>query len=257
MRSRGYPVVCEVPAPEPRADVRKAFDEKHDPYTTAKSRPASRSRARALPTFETKWTPAAGAPRAGCAGTTGNPKNQEARMGIRTHDVISMNDERVKLAFDSGTGQFSIVVDGVTVFRASNSPVIAVPDGTSYSVFAVNSGKRHILPNLTGSCSLLLPAPAVGLEFEFIYGGVASDAQNWVLNSQSDTNYFAGGVMFCDHDSADAEIAPVAGDGNSNSKLTVVTPAVGTRLLVSCADGVLWTLSGFINSATIPTFADQ
>lgn len=132
---------------------------------------------------------------------------------------------------------------------------ISVPDAATYTVLARNSGLTHYMPNLTADCTISLPSPNAGMWFEFAYSGVAADAQNWVINTLSDTNYFIGGLTFIDHDTD--VVAPIAGDGNSNSKLTVVTPTVGTRVRVESIDGTLWTLSGHVNSATIPSFADQ
>jgi hypothetical protein len=132
---------------------------------------------------------------------------------------------------------------------------VSVPDAATYTVLAENSGLTHYMPNLTSTCTITLPTPKAGLWFEFAYSGVAADAQNWVINTGSDTNYFDGGLQFCDNDTD--VLAPIAGDGNSNSKLTVVTPDVGTRVRVESRNGTLWTLSGFVGSATIPSFADQ
>jgi len=132
---------------------------------------------------------------------------------------------------------------------------VSISDATTYTVLAENSGLTHYVPNLTSSITITLPTPKAGLWFEFAYSGVAADAQNWVINTGSDTNYFDGGLQFCDNDTD--VLAPIAGDGNSNSKLTVVTPDVGTRVRVESRNGTLWTLSGFVGSATIPSFADQ
>lgn len=132
---------------------------------------------------------------------------------------------------------------------------VTVADATTYTVLAQNSGLTHYMPNLTSTCTITLPTPKAGLWFEFAYYGVAADAQNWVITTGSDTNYFDGGVQFIDNDSD--VVAPVQPDGNSNSKLTVVTPDVGTRVRVECRNGTLWTLSGFVGSATVPSFADQ
>lgn len=132
---------------------------------------------------------------------------------------------------------------------------VTISDATTYTVLAKNSGLTHYVPDLTGSITITLPSPKAGMWFEFAYYGVTSDAQNWVIDTGSDTNYYDGGLLFCDHDTD--VIAPIAGDGNSNSKLTVVTPAVGTRVRVESRNGTLWTLSGYVNSATIPSFADQ
>lgn len=132
---------------------------------------------------------------------------------------------------------------------------ISISDATTYTVLERNSGLTHYVPDLTSSITITLPAPKAGMWFEFAYSGVAADAQNWVIDTGSDTNYYDGGLLFCDHDTD--VIAPIAGDGNSNSKLTVVTPTVGTRVRVESRNGTLWTLSGYVNSATIPSFADQ
>lgn len=132
---------------------------------------------------------------------------------------------------------------------------VSISDAATYTVLAQNSGLTHYVPDLSQGLTITLPSPKAGMWFEFAYSGVAADASNWVIDTGSDTNYYDGGLLFCDHDTD--VIAPIAGDGNSNSKLTVVTPTVGTRVRVESRNGTLWTLSGYVNSATIPSFADQ
>lgn len=132
---------------------------------------------------------------------------------------------------------------------------VSVPDAATYTVDADNAGLSHYIPNLTADTVITLPAPKAGLWFDFVYAGIAADAQDWLINTGSDTNYFVGGLVFMDQD-GDA-LAPIAGDGNSNSKLTVLTPEPGTRIRVESTNGTTWTLSGYVLSATIPSFADQ
>ena len=138
-------------------------------------------------------------------------------------------------------------------------PVTHVPvvigDVTAYTVLADNSGLFHYVPDLSSNCTITLPTPKAGMWFEFVYSGDAADAQNFIIDTGSDTYYFKGGLTFLDQD-GDA-IAPIDGDGNSNSKLTVVTPEPGTRIRVECANGTNWFLSGHVLSATTPSFADQ
>jgi hypothetical protein len=159
-----------------------------------------------------------------------------------------------KVYFDQGGDRLNIASGGSIL---GPGPV-KVPDATTYTVLAANNGRTHVVPNLAASCTISLPAAAAGLDYEFVYGGVAADAQNWVLDAGSDTNFYLGGVVHLDTDanSAGDEVVPKAGDGNSNSILTVVTPDVGTRIRLQC-DGTNWYLSGFVASATVPTFADQ
>lgn len=136
---------------------------------------------------------------------------------------------------------------------------ISIPNATTYSVSADDAGLVHYIPDLTATCTITLPTPATGLWFEFAYIGAAADAQNWVITTGSDTNYYKGGVVHLDADSGTGadELVPVRSDGNSNSKLTVVTPDVGTRVRFECADGVTWNVVGHVVSATVPTMADQ
>lgn len=137
---------------------------------------------------------------------------------------------------------------------ATHIPV-SIADAATYTVKANNSGITHYLPDLTADIVITLPTPQAGLWFEFAYSGVAADAQDWQLNTGSNTNYFIGGVMHAD---ADGNLVdPIAPDGNSNSRLNVLVPDVGTRVRVECANGTLWIVSGYILSATAPTFADQ
>ncbi len=131
---------------------------------------------------------------------------------------------------------------------------IVITDVTAYTVLARNSGVLHYFPDFGSSCTATLPSPKAGLSFEFAYSGVAADAANFIVDTGSNTNYFIGGLQFLDSDDV---IAPIAGNGSSNSKLTVVKPAPGTRFRVESANGVTWNLSGFVGSDTIPSFADQ
>jgi hypothetical protein len=96
------------------------------------------------------------------------------------------------------------------------------------------------------------------LAYTFRYSGVAADAQDWIIDTGSDTNFYLGGVVHLDTDAGlgGDEIVPVAGDGNSNSKLTVLVPDVGTEVSMIC-DGTNWHLTGRVVGATAPTFADQ
>lgn len=132
---------------------------------------------------------------------------------------------------------------------------ILVPDAATYTVLARNTGMRHYIPDLGQTCVITLPTPKAGLWFEFAYSGVAADASDWTFDTGSNTNYFIGGLAFNDNDTN--VVSPIAGDGNSNSKLTIVTPDVGTIVRIESTNGTLWAVSGLASSATIPSFADQ
>jgi hypothetical protein len=135
---------------------------------------------------------------------------------------------------------------------------VAIPDAATYTVKDYNSGILHVLPNLTADITITLPTPEKGLVYEFWYGGAAADAQDWLIDTTSNTYFFKGGVVHLDEDAADAEVASVYSDGNSNSKLTVLTPAAGTWIKLHC-DGTNWYVNGQVvsASASAAAFADQ
>lgn len=157
------------------------------------------------------------------------------------------------------------ITDGVTATAAeinarcaAASRFINVTDAASYSVLAANSGKIHIVPGLTATCTMTLPTAAAGLEYTFISKAVAADAQDWKIQSASATNFFLGGVSFADTDAgagADEIHAGIWSNGSTNDFLNIVTPGAGTRIHVIC-DGTNWIVNGHVFSATVPAFAD-
>lgn len=136
--------------------------------------------------------------------------------------------------------------------------VVNVTNAATYTVLAANSGKPHIMPDFSASCTLTLPTAAAGLEFEFISKAVAADAQNWVFDTGSAAAFYLGGLAFADTDAgagADEIHAGVFPNGSSNDIMTIVTPGAGTRIKLVC-DGTNWIVCGQVFSATVPTFSD-
>lgn len=136
--------------------------------------------------------------------------------------------------------------------------VVNVTDAATYTVLAADSGKPHVMPNFTASCTLTLPTAAAGLEYVFISKAVAADAQDWVFNTGSAAAFYLGGLAFADTDAgagADEIHAGVFPNGSSNDIMTIVTPGAGTRIHLLC-DGTNWIVNGQVFSATVPTFGD-
>jgi hypothetical protein len=131
---------------------------------------------------------------------------------------------------------------------------VSVPDAATYTVNARDTGLTHYIPNLTADCAITLPAPKAGLWFEFVYSGVAADAQDWNFTTGSNTNFFLGGLLYVDDNPTADSIGP---DGNSNSKMNILVPEPGTRIRVECTNDVNWVVSGVVAAASAPTFADQ
>lgn len=146
----------------------------------------------------------------------------------------------------------------LTLGETVNADVV-VTDAATYTVLAANSGKVHLIGDLTQNTTINLPAEADGLYYKFIYIGGAADAHDHTIDSESNDNHFIGGVAFIDSDAgagADEIHAGVFSDGNSNSILTLNNLTVGSWIEVHC-DGTDWYLTGLVLSDTVPTLTDQ
>jgi hypothetical protein len=150
-------------------------------------------------------------------------------------------------ASEAAAEKFRITSTGGT---KGPGPVV-ITDVTSYTVLATNSGRVHTFPDFGSSCTATLPAAAAGLEYEFWYVGVAADAQNFILTTQSG-EFFTGGVVHADAQ-ADATTAVFA-DGAADDVFTLVTPSGGTNFKV-ISDGTTWFITGTVVSTTVCTLA--
>jgi hypothetical protein len=192
--------------------------------------------------------------------------NKAAAIGTAaTGDLFPIIDISDDYEVKYAVGTDLLIAAGVTAsaaqLNASSTPAsrfVNVTDAATYTVLAADSGKIHILPNFTSSCTATLPTAAAGLEYTFISKAVAADAQDFILKSPSATNYFIGGVSFADTDAgagADEIHAGIWSNGSTNDFLTVVTPGAGTLVYVVC-DGTNWIVNGQVFSATVPAFSD-
>ena len=143
----------------------------------------------------------------------------------------------------------------VQAYGGNAEGIVNVPDASTYTVLAADSGKVHIMPDLTASCTITLPTEKAGLTYKFWYCAAAIDAHNWVINTSGNSNYYVGGVGHADT-TADDNAESLFSDGNSNSALTIVKPGTGSWVEIVC-DGLLWYLCGMVVGADIPTIADQ
>jgi hypothetical protein len=137
-----------------------------------------------------------------------------------------------------------------------NMRPVAVTDATTYTVLAKNSGKLHVMPDLTADCTITLPTVEAGLKFEFMYAGAADDAQDWIIvTAVAGTDFFKGGITQLDPAEATVtEVVPVYSTITTDDTLTILTPNAGTIVTLVC-DGVFWLLNGFAVSDTPPTLA--
>ena len=109
--------------------------------------------------------------------------------------------------------------------NALAAPVALADTASITATAATNGGRTNVFPNTSQNTTVTLPTPSAGLTFRFIYGGEAADN------------------------------AVVFSDGNSNSIISLVTPASYVIDIVG-ASATVYHVSGFVSDAAVPTIAD-
>ena len=145
------------------------------------------------------------------------------------------------------TTEFSLDGSGLQV-----TPITLGDENTTLTATA-NAGRINVVPAITGNRTLTLPSPTAGVWFRFIYGGAAEEAENLIIDTGSDTNFFIGGVVHLD---SDADNVSVYSDGNSNSTLTLTDFGI-FEINVLAKDSTNWIIWGYQQGADVPAFGDQ
>ena len=118
---------------------------------------------------------------------------------------------------------------------------------------ATHSGRTLVVPALAANRTITLPAPVAGSHFKFIYGGAAEEAENLIIITPGNTNFFLGCVAHLD---SNADNVSIYSDGNSNSKLTL-TDFGCFEINILAKDSTNYYIWGYQEGADAPAFADQ
>ncbi len=157
-------------------------------------------------------------------------------------DVVSKN-----ATTGAVTTEFSLDGSGLQV-----TPITLGDEDTTLTATA-NGGRINVVPAITSNRTLTLPSPTAGVWFRIVYGGAAEEAENLIIDTGSDTNYYIGGLV---HIQSDADSASVYSDGNSNSKLTLTDFGI-FEINILAKDSTNWVIWGYQEGADAPAFADQ
>ena len=145
------------------------------------------------------------------------------------------------------TTEFSLDGSGLQV-----TPITLGDEDTTLTATA-NAGRTNVVPAITGNRTLTLPSPTAGIWFKFIYGGAAEEAENLIIDTGADANYFIGGVIHLD---SNADNVSVYTDGNSNSILTLTDFGL-FEINILAKDSTNWIIWGHQEGADVPAFTDQ
>ena len=157
-------------------------------------------------------------------------------------DVVSKNSTTGAV-----TTEFSLDGSGLQV-----TPVTFSDADTTLTATA-NAGRVNVVPAITGNRTLTLPSPTAGVWFKFIYGGAAEEAENLIIDTGADANYFIGGIVHLD---SNADNVSVYSNGSSNSVLTLTDFGI-FEINVLAKDSTNWIIWGYQEGADAPAFTDQ
>ena len=138
------------------------------------------------------------------------------------------------------------------IITMGDAPV-ALGDENKTLDAATHSGRTLVVPALAANRTITLPAPVAGAHFKFIYGGAAEEAENLIIITPGNTNFFIGGIIHLD---SNADNVSVYSDGNSNSKLTLTDFGL-FEINILAKDSTNYYIWGQAEGVDVPAFADQ
>ena len=90
---------------------------------------------------------------------------------------------------------------------------------------------------------ITLPAPVAGSNFKLFYGGAAEEAENLIIVTPGNTNFYIGGIVHLD---SNADNVSVYSDGNSNSVLTLTDVPQGFEITIVAKDSTNYYIWGYV-----------
>ena len=139
--------------------------------------------------------------------------------------------------------------------NALSAPVVSTNANLTVTE-ALHAHRSIVTIDLTADRTFTLPTPIAGMTLRFIYGHTAADGHDVLIAAGSgNTLFFKGSVVHHDTDETGQTSAMVFSDGNSNEVFQMNVPA-GFEINLVASSTTVWYISGWVASATAPTFAD-
>ncbi len=138
---------------------------------------------------------------------------------------------------------------------AVGAPRPVVEDGANVVLTAAQSGALCVFDKTDGAL-FTLPAPVVGLTYEFVVDTVVSSGSAKVITDAGTT--FIKGTVNAFVTGADADLAADAANGSSHVSVTMngtTTGGIaGTRFSLTCRSATVWEITGsIIKSGSVAT----
>ena len=168
-------------------------------------------------------------------------------MGNTTYSGPLRSESTIKtVSKNASTGAITEII------TMGDAPV-ALGDENKTLDAATHSGRTLVVPALAANRTITLPAPVAGQCYKLIYGGAAEEAENLILLTPGNSNFFLGGIVHLD---SNADNVSVYSNGSSNSSLTLTDFGV-FEINVVAKDSTNYYIWGYQEGADVPAFADQ
>ena len=138
------------------------------------------------------------------------------------------------------------------IITMGDAPV-ALGDENKTLDAATHSGRTLVVPAIGSNRTITLPAPVAGQTYKLIYGGAAEEAENLIIVTPGNTNFFIGCIVHLD---SNADNTSIYSNGSSNSKLTL-TDFGCFEINIIAKDSTNYFIHGYAESADAPAFANQ
>ena len=138
------------------------------------------------------------------------------------------------------------------IITMGDAPV-ALGDENKTLDAATHSGRTLVVPAIGSNRTITLPAPVAGQTYKLIYGGAAEEAENLIIVTPGNTNFFIGCIVHLD---SNADNTSIYSNASSNSKLTL-TDFGCFEINIIAKDSTNYFIHGYAESADAPAFADQ
>ncbi|MDC1302871.1 hypothetical protein N8Y98_02860 [Pelagibacterales bacterium] len=168
-------------------------------------------------------------------------------MGNTTYSGPLRSESTIKtVSKNASTG-------AITEIMTMGDAPVALADENKTLDAATHSGRTLVVPALAANRTITLPAPVAGQSYKLIYGGAAEEAENLILLTPGNSNFFLGGIVHLD---SNADNVSVYSNGSSNSSLTLTDFGV-FEINVVAKDSTNYYIWGYQEGADVPAFADQ
>ena len=168
-------------------------------------------------------------------------------MATTTFSGPVRSESTVKtISKNSSTGAITEII------TMGDAPV-ALGDENKTLDAATHSGRTLVVPAIGSNRTITLPAPVAGQTYKLIYGGAAEEAENLIIVTPGNTNFFIGCIVHLD---SNADNTSIYSNGSSNSQLTL-TDFGCFEINIVAKDSTNYFIWGYAESADAPAFANQ